>query len=140
MGADSQTNDAPRFGQCTAKSPIKAETPGELPPGNWTLSAMPSWREDHRTAPLFVASVTMNAGKGLTIESVTLKNRSSKAVEAVRLKWEVATRDDLDSVLLQGETPWIQIPQGIPPGGQGSGRLSCGLVRRYLRICLWVSL
>jgi len=82
----------------------------------------------------------MNAGKGLTIESVTLKNRSSKAVEAVRLKWEVATRDDLDSVLLQGETPWIQIPQGIPPGGQGSGRLSCGLVRRYLRICLWVSL
>lgn len=90
--------------------------PIALPPGNWTLSIYPDLYPDSQFVPLLAFSVTTNARKGLTANKVGLWNRASRGVSAVKLEWRLSRSENMEHVLLRGETPVVAIPGGIPEG------------------------
>jgi hypothetical protein len=89
----------------------KAEPKPQLPSGNWTLSTHPYRGAGYDSLPVGVISVTSNA-KG-NIIGVGLRNRSASPVAAVKLSWVLTDKQNA-SVLLQGETDFIQIAGGLP--------------------------
>lgn len=102
---------------------LLAQALKSLPPGNWTLAITPYYGAEWQSLPVDVTSVTTEATKGLTAESVLLRNLSSKKVTAVRLRWYLREKRQT-SALLRGETPLIDV--NIP--AEGEQRLSHGVV------------
>jgi hypothetical protein len=88
-------------------------TPSKLPPGNWTFSAGPYSGAGYRSLPVRVFSVTTNAARGLTIESVSLFNRSSKDIRGVKVHWYLKEQSQ-QQTLLEGDTelPEVNLPAG----------------------------
>jgi hypothetical protein len=83
--------------------------PSKLPPGKWTFAAGPYSGQSLDASPVQVYSVTTEADKGLTVGKVTLVNRSSKDVSAVRLHWYLSEAGEPERVLLEGETDLIGV-------------------------------
>ena len=73
-----------------------------LPPGNWTLSCAPS---KTRGEVVDLYTVSTDASKGLTVTEVSLENRSSQDVAAVKIGWKLYERSQRQAILLSGETP-----------------------------------
>lgn len=84
-----------------------------LPTGNWTLSAGPYSGSGHESVPVDVFSVTTDAAGGLTVTSVSLFNRSSRDVSAVKLHWYLK-EEEQSQALLEGDTQLIDID--VPAG------------------------
>lgn len=84
-----------------------------LPPGNWTFSAGPYFGEGYKSLPVDVYSVTTRADKGLAVSRVGLRNRSPRAVIAVKLHWYLMDRGTRN-VLLDGDTGQVQVD--LQPG------------------------
>jgi hypothetical protein len=95
---------------------IKAQnSQGKLPPpGNWTLSVGVSTRPGNDSIPVDVYSVLTEADKGLTATKVSLLNRDSKDVTAVKLHWYLNETKNPGVLLLEGETQFIGID--LPAG------------------------
>ena len=87
---------------------IGQSTQPKLPQGKWTLSAGSYSGTDYKNMPVDVFSVTTDATKGLSIVSVSLQNRTSKDVSAVKLRWYLKDNDQ-KQVLQEGDTPLIDI-------------------------------
>lgn len=81
----------------------------KLPRGKWTLTAGPSSSSTTGSSPVQIYSVTTDADKGLTVAKVTLLNKGSKDIIAVRLHWELTDTKNPESVLLQGDTDLVGI-------------------------------
>ncbi len=81
-------------------------------PGKWTLSAGPYRGPGYKDFPVVVYSVTQTI-KGLTVAGVNLQNKSSKPVVAARLVWRILKEDDPETVLLQGQTPLLALPDSL---------------------------
>jgi hypothetical protein len=88
-------------------------TPDKLPPGKWTFSAGPYFGEGYKSTSVDVYSVTTRADKGLAITRVALRNRSPKAVTAVRLHWYLMDRETR-KVFLDGDTALVEVD--LQPG------------------------
>ena len=73
-----------------------------LPPGNWSLAFGPS-RTRGKVVDLF--AVSSDATKGLTVTEISLENRSSQDVAAVKIGWKLYEKSDPSKILLSGETP-----------------------------------
>lgn len=80
-----------------------------VPPGKWTFSAGPYFGSDYESIPVDVFRVTTNAAKGLTITSVGLHNKDTRNVTGVRMRWYLKDKDQNGRVLLEGETPLIEV-------------------------------
>ena len=80
----------------------------ELPKGKWTFSAGPYSKAEHRSMPVDVVKVRTNAAQGLTVESVSLLNRSDKDVRAVKLHWYL-TEKSQPQILLKGDTEFLAL-------------------------------
>jgi len=78
----------------------------ELPKGKWTFSAGPYSKAEHRSMPVDVVKVRTNAAQGLTVESISLLNRSDKDVRAVKLHWYL-TEKSQPQILLKGDTEFL---------------------------------
>jgi len=101
----------------------------KLPPGNWTLATGPYTGAGHETLPVDVFSVTTDAGRGLTVTRVSLLNRTSRDVSAVKLRWYLKDKAQ-NQLLLEGETQSIDV--AIPAGKEQT--LSFPVVS-FARIC-----
>lgn len=88
-------------------------TPDKLPPGKWTFSAGPYFGEGYKSTPVDVYSVTTRANKGLAVTRVALRNRSPKAVIAVKLHWYLMDRETRN-VFLDGDTALVEVD--LQPG------------------------
>jgi hypothetical protein len=80
----------------------------KLPQGNWTFSAGPYSSTGYRSLPVRVFSVTTNASRGLTIESVSLFNRSLKDIRAVKVHWYLKEQSQ-QQTLLEGDTELLEV-------------------------------
>ncbi|HEU0144748.1 MAG TPA: hypothetical protein VFQ47_08165 [Nitrososphaera sp.] len=89
------------------------DTNSQLPTGNWTVSAHPYFGPDHLDIPVVVFSVTAAELKRGAVTEVGLLNRSSKPVDAVKLGWIVTKEENQDTILLQGETRFLNIQSGL---------------------------
>lgn len=96
----------------------EGNTPTNLPPGNWSLSAGPYQGDGYKMRDVVVTSVTTDTRKGLTITKVGLKNRSGKPVSSLKLHWVLFTEEDRNSVLAEGDTPLIPLSEDIPVDGK----------------------
>lgn len=87
--------------------------PFKLPPGNWTLSAVPHSSARNRSLPVRVFSVTMNAARGLSIGSISVFNRSSKDIRYLKVHWSVKEQSQ-EQTLLEGDTELseVMLPAG----------------------------
>lgn len=81
----------------------------KLPPGRWTFAAGPYSGQGTDASPVYVYSVTTEADKGLTVSKVTLVNRSSKDVSAVRLRWHLSEALEPERTLLEGDTDLVGV-------------------------------
>lgn len=91
--------------------------PFKLPPGNWTLSAVPHADAGNKSIPVPVLSVTTNAARGLTIESVSVFNRSSKEIRGVKVHWYLKEQSQTQT-LLEGDTQFIDVT--LPVGSRST--------------------
>lgn len=87
----------------------------KLPAGNWTFSAGPYFGPGYDVTPIDVQGVTTSAARGLSIERVSLLNRTSKQLKEVTLRWYLREKSR-NMQLLEGETEVIEI--GLPAGKQ----------------------
>jgi hypothetical protein len=81
----------------------------KLPTGRWTFSAGPYLGPGWNASPVQVYSVTTDADKGLMVSKVTLVNRTTKDISAVRLHWSLTEAQEPDHILLQGDTDLIGV-------------------------------
>lgn len=87
----------------------------QLPKGNWTFSAVPQVGTKYITLPVDVFKVKTNAAQGLTIESVSLFNRSLQNVKEVRLHWYLKEKSQ-KNILAEGDTDFFNVT--LPAGGR----------------------
>ena len=80
-----------------------------VPPGKWTFAAGPYFGSDYESIPVDVFRVTTNAAKGLTVTSVGLHNKDTRDVTGVRMRWYLKDKDQNGRILLEGETPLIDV-------------------------------
>lgn len=97
------------------------------PTGDWLAQAdIDVIQSNDPNNPVVIAAIRSYVGKGswrkqLMIESVTLKNRTTKSVKAIRLGWIVIAEDDVkvkknrEAALVQGYTQLFT--QQVPPNG-----------------------
>lgn len=88
----------------------------DLPKGNWSFSAHPYMGADLEDRPVIVTSVETVADRGLKLTRVTIRNRSTKPVTAVKLKWGLSYEQSQDIFLRNGATDWFDLPKAIPAG------------------------
>ena len=82
--------------------------PFKLPNGAWTFSAVPNSAAENRFHPAQVVSITSKANEGLSIESVSVINRSAKDIQAVKLHWSLKEQSQ-PQTLLEGDTKFIAV-------------------------------
>jgi hypothetical protein len=87
----------------------------QLPPGKWTFAAGPYSGPGYESIPVDVFSVTTRVDRGLTTNSVGLKNRTTKDVVSVRLHWYL-TDIGQGRLVREGETPLVGVD--LPAGKQ----------------------
>src|ERR1041385_2420659 len=93
------------FGGASQQRPLEnaqQQSKPILPPGNWTLACGPR-RTPGEVVDLY--SVSTDAAKGLTVTEVSLENRSTQEVAAVKIGLKLYERSNRQTVLLSGETP-----------------------------------
>jgi hypothetical protein len=86
-----------------------------LPAGNWTLSITPYFGPGWDAIPVDVSSVTTEATKGLTAESVLLRNLDTRKVVGIKFRWYLREKQG-STALQKGETPLLDA--NIPAGGE----------------------
>jgi hypothetical protein len=86
------------------------------PGGKWSIGYHGYMGPGFNLRPVLVVSVTSEVDKGATATFV--KNNAADSVAAVKLKWFLVTEDNRRTVLRQGETPLIELPHALPPGGK----------------------
>ena len=84
-----------------------------VPEGKWTLTYAADLEQNQAaSAPVVVTSVSGITGKkerGGKLRCAELKNRSTRTVKAVQLRWVVMTREDRVRVLAQGKLPRVKV-------------------------------
>jgi hypothetical protein len=98
-----------------AVSRYSAQTWSPLPRGNWSFSLHPYQGADLQDRPVIITSVEASGDKG-ALTRVVIRNRSSQAVTAVKLKWSLSYKQDRDAALSEGTTDWMELPRNIPAG------------------------
>ncbi|MFN7948051.1 MAG: hypothetical protein U0Z53_22060 [Blastocatellia bacterium] len=88
----------------------------ELPKGSWSFSAHPYLGADLEERPVIVTSVETAADRGIRLTRVTIKNRSSKPVTAIRLKWELSYEQSREIALSSGTSDWFDLPRILSAG------------------------
>jgi hypothetical protein len=83
----------------------------QLPAGDWTVGFHLYQAEGFDSLPVRVTGITSQGDKGLT--KVALRNRSLKAVTAVRIGWYVSTENGPGTILAKGESPLLALPQAL---------------------------
>jgi len=83
----------------------------QLPAGDWTVGFHLYQAEGFDSLPVRITGITSQGNKGLT--NVALRNRSVKAVTAVKIGWYVSTEDGPGTILAKGESPLIALPQAL---------------------------
>jgi hypothetical protein len=83
----------------------------QLPAGDWTVGFHLFQAEGFDSIPVRVTGITSQGNKGLT--NVALRNRSLKAVTAVRIGWYVSTENGPGTILAKGESPLLALPQTL---------------------------
>jgi hypothetical protein len=99
--------------QCAGKG-VRSDRRYTLPPGAWSLSCTPTWRKGWSSAPLDVFSVTVDAGKEMSVVALGLSNRSQNGISSLRVRWLLSEHGQPDKVIESGETGFIDLI--IPPG------------------------
>lgn len=86
----------------------------KLPPGKWTLTVSPSSGANRAAVAVDVYSVVTERDKGLAVSKVTLWNKDSRDVVAVKLHWSLSEAGAPERILLEGDTATIGtwIPAG----------------------------
>ena len=87
----------------------------QLPKGSWTFAAGPQVGIAYKSLPVDVFRIRTNAAKGLTIESVSLSNRSKQDVKEVKLHWYLKEKSQTQ-ILAQGHTAFFDV--ALPVGGR----------------------
>jgi hypothetical protein len=85
----------------------------QKPRGRWTtgiVSDMAQFNDD--SMPVVVGAIQSLSGGGkyagvFKIKRLEIKNRSSKAVNSVQLRWSITTLDDPSKVLLEDTLPFV---------------------------------
>jgi hypothetical protein len=85
----------------------------KLPKGNWTFSAGPQVGVGYRSMPIDVFRVKTKAAQGLTVESVSLFNRSFQDVKEVKLHWYLKEKSQKQT-LAEGDTAFFDV--ALPAG------------------------
>lgn len=88
-----------------------AENNKQLPRHGWTVGFLPYQAEGFDSIPVRVTSVTSKGSKGLT--NVELRNRSEKAVTAVKIGWYVSNKNQPGTIVTKGESPFLGIPNNL---------------------------
>lgn len=99
-----------------ASRQIDRESQSRLPGGNYTVASRPFMGAGYDSLPVIVTSVTTGVAGGMAIRSFGVENSSAQAVDAVRLRWYLSRPQTPETILSQGETPLLRIPDGIDPG------------------------
>lgn len=82
---------------------------GEVPPpGAWSLICAPSLERQ----PI-VDAYSVTSERGDKVTKVTLRNRSDKAVIAVKLGWRLFHYSSPKNTLMSGESPLLGVPLGV---------------------------
>ncbi len=97
------------LGQSAKKSP-------KLPRGTYTVSFRPYTGEGFRLLPVLVTGVTSQTGEGIQVDKVEVENKSAQSVEKLRFTWYLSTQENPETVLYQGQTPLLEIPDAIKSG------------------------
>lgn len=83
------------------------------PRGQWDFGlGVDADQFDDASAPVAVGAVQSLSGGGkyagvVKVKRLEIKNRSSKAVNSVQLRWEIVSLDNPAKVLLEGTTPFV---------------------------------
>lgn len=132
----------------SAAAGSQATRKDSLPAGNWSLAFAPAQARG-KVVDLF--SVMSDAAKGLTVTEVSVENRSSHDVAAVKIGWKLYEKSNPSKTLLSGETPQF-LGVALAPGEKRvitfpvvsfarihGPLLRDGKVEGNFRIELWVS-
>jgi hypothetical protein len=109
----------PEFANQTAED-IKKEfndddlkVKGEKPRGKWGYGLESDMDQfNDASVPVAVGAIQSLSGGGkytgvVKIKRLEIKNRSSKAIRSVQLRWKITSLDDPAKVLLEGTTPFV---------------------------------
>lgn len=88
----------------------KQQTQQTLPGGKWGVSFLP-FTGKHFSDPVMVSSVssTTQDRRGPSVDGLKMFNFSNKTVNSVTVAWTLKDEKDLNKVLLQGNTPVIEL-------------------------------
>lgn len=82
---------------------------GEVPPpGAWSLVCAPSLERQ-----TIVDAYAVTSERGDTITKVALRNRSDRAVIAVKLGWRLFYNNSPKNILMSGESPFLGVPLNL---------------------------
>jgi hypothetical protein len=90
----------------------------QKPRGKWGFGLVVDMDQfDDSSVPVAVGAMQSLSGGGkyagvVKIKRLEIKNRSSKAVNSVQLRWKITTLDDPANVLLEGTTPFFNFWAG----------------------------
>ena len=89
-----------------------------LPPGSWAVRCSAFRTAGYESLPVIVTAVTSDIDRGIEVTNVSVVNRTSQKLTAVRLSWYLSTQDDPASVLQQGRTKLLNLKRagGMDPG------------------------
>jgi hypothetical protein len=94
----------------------KTGSSSDLPRGNWTVGMHPFLGSGFESIPVAVTSVTTDAKRGIAVTKVGLENTSKQNVTAVKLTWRLSNEQTPNTVILEGQTPYITRDGGLPAG------------------------
>lgn len=88
----------------------KQQTEQTLPGGKWGVSFLP-FTGKYFSDPVMVSSVssTIKDVRGPSVDGIKMLNFSNKTVNSVTVAWTLKNEKDLNKVLLQGDTPVIEL-------------------------------
>lgn len=89
----------------------KQQAQQTLPRGKWAVSAAPFVGQGYNSVPVMLSGVssTINDGRGPMVTGFKMLNLSNKTVNSVRVAWTLKDEKDPNKVLLQGNTPVIEL-------------------------------
>jgi len=85
----------------------------QKPRGKWGVALETDMNQFHdASVPVAVGTIQSLSGGGkyagvVKIKRLEVRNRSSKALNSVQLRWEIANLDNPSKVLLEGNTPFV---------------------------------
>lgn len=89
----------------------KQQAQQTLPRGKWGVSAVPFTGPGFNSVPVMLSSVasTNKIDKGPSVAGFKMLNLSNKTVNSVKVAWTLKNEKDPNKILLQGNTPVIQL-------------------------------